>query len=414
MTTPATQVLSTLTRRNAVKVAFAASIEDICLAIGEVVGHGSILSASRMNNATVIFLSNVEKVNQAVESGIVIGGDFVQVLPLTLPSKRVTLSNVPPFLSDQIITEALSRYGKLVSPIKKIPISTGSPLLKHIVSFRRFAYMIIKDDEELDLSLSFRVDDFDYIIFVTTARTKCFGCGKAGHLIRNCPEKKATEKEDTVSNPSTSGETGGPVVSLSSELQSNIHSETEVDICREVAGTKSVVGTGIDTEKKDQTDIVSAVKQSKHPEKESVTQVEQKKSGFDCVDMEMEAQIEMFKAPLKRKKNDDKFQNKKTGKKADLDGSNDDEIESESDSSDSSVALSLSDFSVRSYDSEEIKLFLKSTKNKRGVCVQDYFPNITQFVEKTRNFMAEGCFTNKEVYRLKKLVRNVEKLKDDV
>jgi len=55
----------------------------------------------------------------------------------------------------------------------------------------------------------------------------------------------------------------------------------------------------------------------------------------------------MFKAPLKRKKNDDKSQNKKTGKKADLDGSNDDEIESESDSSDSSVALSLSDFSVR-------------------------------------------------------------------
>ncbi len=183
MTAPAARFLSTLTRRHAVKVALAASIEEICLAIGEVVGHRCILSASRMNSATVIFLSSVEKVNEVVEKGIVIDGEFVTVLPLSMPSKRVTLSNVPPFFSDEIIVEALSRYGKLVSPIKKIPISATNPLLKHIVSFRRFAYMIVQDDEELDLSLSFRVDDFDYIIFVTTARTKCFGCRKIGHFI---------------------------------------------------------------------------------------------------------------------------------------------------------------------------------------------------------------------------------------
>ncbi len=55
MMAPAARVLSTLTQHHAVKVALAASIEDICLAIGEVVGHGCILSASRMNSATVIF-----------------------------------------------------------------------------------------------------------------------------------------------------------------------------------------------------------------------------------------------------------------------------------------------------------------------------------------------------------------------
>ncbi len=159
-------------------MAYAASIEEICLAIGEVVGHGCILSASRMNSATVVFLSSIEKVNEVVEKGIVIDGEFVSVLPLSMPSKRVTLSNVPPFLSDEIITKALSRYGKLVSPLKKIPISMTSPLLKHIVSFRRSACMIVQDNEELDLSLSFRVDDFDYIIFVTAAKTKYFGCKK--------------------------------------------------------------------------------------------------------------------------------------------------------------------------------------------------------------------------------------------
>lgn len=275
--------------------------------------------------------------------------------------------------------------------------------------------MIIQDDEELDLKLSFKADEFDYIIFVTTAKTRCFSCGKTGHLIRNCSEKKVTEKGDMVSNPSTSREAG--IVSLSSEVQGDHNKETVV-ISKKLAGIKTVDVTGIDSEKKDKIDMISDVKQSKLPEKEreggtTGTDVNQAKSGIDCVEVEMETGTELFKTPQKRKMSD-KSQNKKVVKKADLFGSDDNETESEGESSDSSVALSLSDFSVRSYDAEEIKLFLKSTKNKRGVCVQEYFPNVTQFVEKTRNLMAEGCFTNKEVYRLKKLVRNVEKLKNDV
>lgn len=70
------------------------SVEDCCLAIGEV-----ILSASKMNNANVIFLNNVYKANELVERGIIIDGLFTPVLPLSMPSKKVTLSNVPPFIS---------------------------------------------------------------------------------------------------------------------------------------------------------------------------------------------------------------------------------------------------------------------------------------------------------------------------
>ncbi len=42
--------------------------------------------------------------------------------------------------------------------------------------------MIVKDDAELDLALNFRVDDFEYVVFVTTDRMKCFGCGLIGAL----------------------------------------------------------------------------------------------------------------------------------------------------------------------------------------------------------------------------------------
>ncbi len=121
------------------KVAAAVSVEDCCLAIGEAIGHESILSASKMNNAAVIFLNTVEKANDLVEGGIVVDGLFTPVLPLSMPSKKVTLSNVPPFISDELLSQSLSRYGKLVSQIKKIPIGSANPLIKHVFSFRRFA-----------------------------------------------------------------------------------------------------------------------------------------------------------------------------------------------------------------------------------------------------------------------------------
>ncbi len=204
MTALRSQGLSNLTQRHGVKVASAVSVEDCCLAAGEVVGHEHIMSASRMNSATVVFLSSVEKANELVETGIVVDNLFTPVLPLSMPSKKVLLSNVPPFVSDETLVRIMSRYGKLVSPIKMIPVSCKSPLLKHVVSFRRFLFMILKEDEELDLSLHLKVDDCDYIIYATTEKMKCFNCGEVGHLIRTCPSK-------TNENRSVADASGGRV-----------------------------------------------------------------------------------------------------------------------------------------------------------------------------------------------------------
>ncbi|KAI3358279.1 hypothetical protein L3Q82_003277 [Scortum barcoo] len=55
---------------------------------------------------------------------------------------------------------------------------------------RRQLYMILKNrDEELNLRLHVRVEDFDYVIFATSAAMKCFGCGKEGHTVRACPDR---------------------------------------------------------------------------------------------------------------------------------------------------------------------------------------------------------------------------------
>lgn len=97
---------------------------------------------------------------------------FTSVLPLSTPSKKVILSNVSPFIKNDVLVPALSRYGKLVSPIKMIQIGCKSPLLKHVVSFRRFVFMVLKDNkEELDF------ENHKNVIFVTTSM-KCLNCGE--------------------------------------------------------------------------------------------------------------------------------------------------------------------------------------------------------------------------------------------
>ena len=92
-----------LTRRHAVKIASTASVEVCSLAAGVVIGYGNILSAARMNNAIVLFLDTIELANELIEKGIVVDDIFTSVLPLSTPSKKVTLSNVPPFIKDEVL-----------------------------------------------------------------------------------------------------------------------------------------------------------------------------------------------------------------------------------------------------------------------------------------------------------------------
>ena len=114
-----------------------------------------------------------------VETGIVVNNMLVSVFLLTTPAKQLTTSNILPFISDDVLVRELSRYGKIISPIKKMSLGCKSPLLKHIVSHRRQVLMILnKKDEELNLVFNVRVDDFDYAVFVNSGSFKCFGCRK--------------------------------------------------------------------------------------------------------------------------------------------------------------------------------------------------------------------------------------------
>ncbi|XP_056887123.1 ribosome-binding protein 1-like [Takifugu flavidus] len=190
--------LTGLSRKHGVKVGAGSvlSVEEVALAVGQKIGHSSIKSAARMNRAVVLFLAKVEQVNMLVETGITVGGQFIQVTPLTQPAARITLSNVPPFISDEFLVRELSRHGKVVSPIRKMLSGCKSPLLRHVVSHRRQVHMILNNRaEEFNYRFIVRVDDFDYTLFATSSALKCFNCNEEGHLARACPSRVASDAQ---------------------------------------------------------------------------------------------------------------------------------------------------------------------------------------------------------------------------
>lgn len=59
------------------------TIENVLVAIGKEIGAQNIMSASRMNRAIVLFLKEVEMVNNLVECGLTVQDVFIPVLPLS-------------------------------------------------------------------------------------------------------------------------------------------------------------------------------------------------------------------------------------------------------------------------------------------------------------------------------------------
>ncbi|KAI3367139.1 hypothetical protein L3Q82_008136 [Scortum barcoo] len=192
-----------------------------------------------MSGAVVMFVDDMAKANKAMETGIVINDAFVSVSPLTAPTKRVTLSNVPPFISDEVLLRELARHGKIVSPVRKLPSGCKSPLLRHIVSHRQQVQMILNKKEELSLVFNLRVDDFEYVVFVTSGTLKCFGCGREGHLVRACPEKSSSVRKAQSEETQSQTEQDAEETTETQQSQENTETEREAAVSQKEDGRKN-------------------------------------------------------------------------------------------------------------------------------------------------------------------------------
>lgn len=430
--------LTKLTRQHGLKIIPndpTMTVEECSLAVGEVVGCCSIKSAARMNSAVVIFVDSVEKANKVIEKGIVVNDVFLSVSPLSTPAKKVTIANIPPFISDELLVRELSRHGKIISAIRKMPSGCKSPQLKHVVSHRRQVLMILnKKNEDLNLVLNVRVDEFDYAIYVNSGTVVCFGCGEVGHLVRMCPGKKPSSvnsaQTQNKENENLIGQAEVPdsrsAVTIETEGQT---SETSKNVQNEKEVQKlSVVENG-EQISKNQTVNVSQERQEDNSEEgqsQSLLEAFQRKTDIEEIEDEGCSQTpeeDVLKFSQKRKfsesiigsqidNDEEDTELECSGKVPESESIMDEEEEGEDEGwTEDSLASSCNSIvqsqKRKGYGVLNVKNFLKITKNMKNVKVEDFFPDKKLFFTHVRsqlNNKRKGGYNDKEVYRLKKLI----------
>ena len=172
------------------------TVEEVLLAVGELIDHANLEYASRMNKGVIVFVKEERFVNELVASGVYIRDIFVQVNPLYAPSTRVVVSGIPPFIPNELIEQELKRFGKFASPLRAVSLGCKDAKLKHVHSLRRQAYMFLDSPtQELDVSFKVKHDNSHYMIYANAGSMRCFQCGMFGHKRLACPQTQRAEAE---------------------------------------------------------------------------------------------------------------------------------------------------------------------------------------------------------------------------
>jgi len=413
------------------------SIEDVLIAIGEQVGGLNIKSASRMNRALVIFLKEVSMVDELLEKGLIVNNTFLPVMPLSNPSKKVVLSNVPPFIKEGTLKGILERYGKLTAPIKMIPLGLKNPNFKHVMSFRRFTYMIPNSQNEpLNLVLKIAVDGKDYTIFITSDNLRCFLCGEHGHQKQTCPKQQNVniladsqiivpeENAGVQENAGVKGknaddkEKNAAVQENAADKGKNAVAENNAAVCevdevaeRNVEMNSENTGDGIGS-----TSVNAVGEQNESTESQKVTS--QVKNRDEAQMMEyVETNCKNDEKSEVNESCSQSFTASSSGARSESDS---DECETESVGSffmgdiDSQTGTSeLSGCEIKIYSTKEISAFLDETKGVRNPQFELFFPDLRSFLASCRDVMINTTieeFSRQKRYRLKKIMTKVKKM----
>lgn len=176
-------------------------LKDYIYSVGNLVQPKNILAASRLSNGRIcIYLSGKNITDDLVKTynTITVLGREAQIRKLITPSKKLIISNVCPSIPNEAVETVLRSIGiKMTSPIFFLKVGLPGTDYAHILSFRRYVYIIPDEKTPIPESLLMKFENDDYRIFLQTDEMKCFKCQRFGHTASNC---RSTLQVDILDN----------------------------------------------------------------------------------------------------------------------------------------------------------------------------------------------------------------------
>lgn len=234
---------------------------------------------------------------------------------------------------------------------------------------------------------------------------RCFGCGLTGHLVKACPEKiKKSSDESGLNQHANTGE-GQPASENAPVNEEGVEADGVQPSGEGPLNINLPDVTPTDQSKNHETVDDNKMNEAKTSEETNTESSQNSNASVDILEeasnehdsQNMETETNPFKIPKGRKRARGRSSSVPNSKKKDLPV---DDAESEGESSDCSLTCSLrqSGYTRREYSVDDIKTFLRKTKNAKLVQIDEYFPDVEQFMEKTKVYMSEGNFTKQEGY----------------
>ncbi|UYV63185.1 hypothetical protein LAZ67_2003377, partial [Cordylochernes scorpioides] len=148
-------------------------------------GAGNVLQVMKMDGHMLVGLSTKALAERLIRDGLDIGHTHLRAFPFKKRAERITVGNLPFFVDDAAVIEALKPYGDVTS-IVPIRLRAGRYTF---TDGRREAFILLKEGialEKIPTRVIIRNKGNVLSAFISYG-VKCSRCGRQGHRRANCP-----------------------------------------------------------------------------------------------------------------------------------------------------------------------------------------------------------------------------------
>ncbi|UYV60307.1 hypothetical protein LAZ67_1000791, partial [Cordylochernes scorpioides] len=155
-------------------------------AIGGIVGGTkNIIQFSKVNGQYLVGLTSRAMAEQLIREGLEVEGTLLRTFPFRRSATRITIGNLPFFVRDAVVIDALARFGRVTSIAPK-QLKVGE---FDFTDGRREAFILLHDGitvEKLPTRFDIKIMGEAWPAYITYG-IKCSRCHGQGHRRASCP-----------------------------------------------------------------------------------------------------------------------------------------------------------------------------------------------------------------------------------